>query len=338
MGPDQLGGGLELTGDDGEIVIRCPRKDFGDFLSGLLAQPQTIRKTHSGIFTIDINWLQNLETIVFQRIVVQNGGRFVSSSVDVYCSKGLSRNFSSVDAYKMHHETRPVHTVGFRTSWSFLVKFPGRNVEEKQTVSIYAHSISPEHYEKRSSTFPEPGVFRILVEHTERTWGDDIEAAVSNHVLSHVEEIGSIKAMFRRNVVGFSSALFVAMIFLADGLVLAFLGKYYGVYEALSSDSTEVGKGDIVAALIESVRINYMVVERKALSIGVIIIIPAVMSMSMLIMSRIRHSHILFNEEDRKNAEKVGRRDRAFTLASYGAFIVSVVASIVATYLVRAFG
>ena len=65
------------------VQITIPKPDLGQFIIDLLGQNRRIEKSIDGPFEIDIEFLQNLDSIIEQRIKGQQDAQLVDFSTKI---------------------------------------------------------------------------------------------------------------------------------------------------------------------------------------------------------------------------------------------------------------
>ncbi|MEW8222434.1 MAG: hypothetical protein AB2729_08850 [Candidatus Thiodiazotropha taylori] len=191
----------ELEKNDDEestsIVLPLKKRDLGNFISSLLGQQQTIERDFHVKFDIDHHWVINLHELLDQRIKQQAAATLMSFTFVIYFSNGLRRTLTTVESLKSYTETKKEIPVGIKLLWIYLVPFPGRDYAEKQEISFSAQIHSKERTSKvtaKNKILFESTILETIIgeserssinyniDHTERTWGDDLEAIISDQV------------------------------------------------------------------------------------------------------------------------------------------------------------
>lgn len=211
------------------IVLPCDTEQFGEFVSGLLGKPQTISKMIHGIFEIEHQDIINTFHLVDQRIHQQNDSSLVQFTVKILYDDDSSILLNSLPDFEHHHEIRPIASIGVILSWTYLITFKNKNVPEKQIIDISFRSddnesgtfVSEDGYiiSKSRRWYGPTGIF-IRIEHTERTWGVDIESLLTGHVKTLFKNPGETESFIYHNSVEIG---------LTTG-ILFFLGAITGVY------------------------------------------------------------------------------------------------------------
>lgn len=177
----------EDESDDQFIQVPIKKKDFGDFITGLLGQPETINGRKNGSFTVDHAGLVNLHHLLDQRIKLQAKSNLVDFSAVISYREGPDRTLTSAQAFIHFNETRTTTTKSILLTWTYLVIFPGKPSPEKQEISVKfiadpsAFVVGPEAPFNRVAE-QTGGISLFKIEHTERTWGDDITALVMREI------------------------------------------------------------------------------------------------------------------------------------------------------------
>ncbi len=186
---------ISSTINENDSILSLPvrKKDLGNFISGLLGQQQSIERELDLEFDIDHNWLINLHQLINQRIHQQASAKLVDFTSVIYFKDGMKRTLTSIESFESYSETKNELPVGIKIIWNYLVQFPNRDFPEKQQISFSAliHYYDKENlghintivdlifirsFKKR----PERSTIRYQIDHSERTWGDDIETILSN--------------------------------------------------------------------------------------------------------------------------------------------------------------
>ncbi|MCD5970400.1 hypothetical protein [Pseudomonas quasicaspiana] len=181
---------LILSDDDSDdqfIQVPIKKKDFGDFITSLLGQPETINGRKKGSFKIDHAWLVNLHHLIEQRIVLQAKSTLVDFTAVISYNDAPERTITTAKGFIHFQETRITTTKSIVLTWTYLVIFPGKPAPEKQEISVRfvaTPSIlvtGPEAAFNRIDA-PSGGLAMFTVAHTERTWGDDISGLLIREV------------------------------------------------------------------------------------------------------------------------------------------------------------
>jgi len=214
----------------GYLTLPFEGDQFKDFISGLLGKPQSITKSIVGNFEIHMDDLQSLFNLVNQRITQQNMGRLIQFTAKIHFNDKSSVQLGSYEELLTYNEVKPIISNAVELSWDYLIQFSDKTHPEKQSIEVTfsAHSRA-----YRSTYFSELGEINISIYHTARSWGSDIEAMLTNQVVSLLKPENKIKRFIRVNGSGIG---------LISGL-LFFLITLIGAYQASTNFiATEINK------------------------------------------------------------------------------------------------
>ncbi|MBJ6128311.1 hypothetical protein [Microvirga splendida] len=208
--------------DDNVVVLPCEPSQFRDFISGLLGRPQTIERIVRGPFEVRKSDIENLHHLISQRLTSQNDATFMSFQARVIYDDDSSVSLNSIEEFVSYAEVKPLLSQAVHVSWIYLLKFPSKSAPEKQEISISFQgghspfeleigSISPMTRVYRSA----PGTMRVRINHTDRTWGSDIDALIAGHLGTLVQSESGIRK-FASEYSGWIGFLFSALIILAS--------------------------------------------------------------------------------------------------------------------------
>lgn len=172
--------------DEGHnVVLPCSPSEFGNFIGGLLGRPQTISAIVDGPFEVERNNIVNIHHLLEQRIHAQNQATLIQLTVLIMYDDKSSVLVNSLQEFNSYNEVRPLVSVGLIASWTYIVKFPTKEFPEKQVVQIdFNTGTRPIAIKGGPILFVEEGVstINLRIEHTNRTWGADIEALLRGHL------------------------------------------------------------------------------------------------------------------------------------------------------------
>lgn len=174
---------------ESSVVLPCRPEDFRSFITGLLGRPQTISKGFRGAFDINPDHIQDLHSLLTQRINQQNKASLIQFTARVVFDDNSSVLLNSLEEFMTYREVRPISSTQLHVTWSFLVEFQDKQVPEKQEIEIsfVTSGGSMPIYDNESPTFirmrfGNGGSINFCIRHTARTWGADIEALLSGHI------------------------------------------------------------------------------------------------------------------------------------------------------------
>jgi hypothetical protein len=170
---------VTIKHNNSEIALPCEDEQLGEFISSLLGQPQSIEKFFRLPFEFDHTWAIHLISLIEQRLYQQNEFQIVSFQSNIKFKDKTQRKLSSIEAFKTYAETLNVVSIGLSLNFSILVKFPKKELPEKQEINISFDSESNYDTDLSDSVFSKlndysSGLVSIEITHTERTWADDM--------------------------------------------------------------------------------------------------------------------------------------------------------------------
>lgn len=206
---------LTDTATNDSVAFPATPEKIGKFISGLLGQPQTISREVSGIFDIDLSWLLHVHALVEQRIKQQNDAARTAFRAKVYYEDDLTRTIESFEGLQHFSETKKIRSTGIEVKWTYVIKFPGKDLPEKQDITLRLDERGTRFVTiglqlGRERTGGVSGLIEYSISHTERTWGDDIESILRQEI----EQITSKTKWYE-------SYLDNTLMFLASALLLA---------------------------------------------------------------------------------------------------------------------
>jgi hypothetical protein len=163
----------------GAVVLPYDLNELGKFIAGLLGKPQTITKNLFLPFEITKDSIRNIDALLGQRIFSQNKGVLAQFVAQTSYDDDTSVVINSLSDFLSYHEARPVVVREAAITWAFLIQFEGRSTPEKETVELKfftRRSIRPPAITKLFEDHDPKPKIEITISHTNRTWGEDIEA------------------------------------------------------------------------------------------------------------------------------------------------------------------
>lgn len=334
---------------DSLLSLPIKKKDLGNFVLDLLGQQQTIERVFEESFDLDYNWFINLHELIDQRINQQAHSNLVSFTFIVYFNGGLKRTITSVEALKSYSETKKDIPFGVKIVWNYLVHFPKKDYPEKQLISFSAfrqinkknessgvilNSLLLARYKEKL----ERNTVRVQIDHTERTWGDDLEVIISSHIDEGLRKDTNMDIFYNL------SRGVIALAILIGGITYGFMSSTTKKIEevkaqmakylelASNSDFSQKvvnDKLDIIAKVTE-------VGATRDENIGAFFLYFLVASLvSSLLFELTRkepHSFIVLSKSSEEYRQKKLGKEKKGLYILIGSFIFSVLASIVANY------
>jgi len=164
------------------LSLPVNNNDLGKFLSSLLGQSQVLERKFRGCFDINYNNLLSLHEAVDQRICRQAEANLCNFRAVIYFSDDSKRTLTTLNDFKSHQEIQDKRTTEVRIEWTYLVKFPGRELYEKQEITFHCRIDSGKESAVIYRNIYEVNVIDIRVDYTERTWGNDMEKLLGDLV------------------------------------------------------------------------------------------------------------------------------------------------------------
>ncbi|KFZ38423.1 hypothetical protein HR45_02965 [Shewanella mangrovi] len=181
--------------DDGNSYVQVPikKKDFGDFITNLLGQPEKIRDSKSGTYEINFEWLIHIHHLLDQRINQQNYAELVDFSAVFKFESGTERKITTIGGFLNFNEAKMVCTKSVEITWTYLVNFPNKAAPEKQEITLeliteLAEVVTVGRSSVIRNAISGKGIISYVISHTERTWGDDIQGLLSNEIENVIDK------------------------------------------------------------------------------------------------------------------------------------------------------
>lgn len=118
------------------VILPCTQEDFGNFVSGLLGQSQTIERIFRGTFEIGRQEIENTYHLLDQRICQQNEATLVQFTAKVVYHDASSILLNSLDDFLRYVEVRPLVSTSLHLSWTYLIRFRDKRFPEKQQIEM----------------------------------------------------------------------------------------------------------------------------------------------------------------------------------------------------------
>ena len=197
--------------EEGNLQIYIPKRDFGEFIQGLLSQPRSIRKRWTRLFDVDHAFIRHLNELIKQRVQSQQISSVVSFQASIYFFDGRVQVLPSWEAFDAFNDNSNSFTTRLEIIWSYLVKCPAKPIPEKQTISITMNTGIGNSTDsiKRNDIFvtfirwfvldEEDSEIAVRIEYTELTWGVDVlrhlEADIVNKFIIEYWWVSAIRSI-----------------------------------------------------------------------------------------------------------------------------------------------
>lgn len=336
--------------DDANSVISIPvgKKDLGSFICDLLGQKQSLERTYDIVFEVDHSWLMNLHDMIDQRISQQANSNLINFSAVVYFENGSKRTITTVEAFRSYHETKPNVSNGVKIVWEYLVQFPNRLHPEKQQISFSAQIYEKKQAES-SMMFERFGtnvlessrdsIINVQIDHTERTWGDDIENIISSCV-SEVSQEDDFKSRFIRisRLVLFTAIMIFTLVYpiynaqSSSGETLEVLHSSFLELSANPQMTHKLTneKLDMLFETIFTIENNRN--SRSVWSLAFMFLGPMVAAMFLSVTKANQQSHVLLSPKSVQLRDKLRKKNKGKLLILGLSYILSIAAGILANY------
>lgn len=342
MGQEEIIISQRVDNQNGYLTLPFNESQFKDFVTGLLGKPQTLTKRITGQFNIYLKDLQNFHDLLSQRVVQQNNGHLIQLRTKIIFSDQSSVMLSSYDELLTYNEIKPVESIAVKMNWTYLIQFADKEVPEKQEIELTILA-SPMRTviedEDLPFIFPSNGEFRILIQHTARSWAYDIESLFTNQIKSILLKEQPFFKFIRKK----SSDIGII-----TGL-LFFLGSLLGIYlntksfinnelnrvqTFISTNNQNSGKKiDFILNYIANNEQNFFFI--KSLIFIVLSIIIAIILGSWvenLANNRI-FSFVILTRESVKAKENYNNKRKRKTMWFFISLIISIASGIISNYI-----
>lgn len=199
------------------VTLPCKQEDFIIFISGLLGKPQTIERGYEGVFELTKEDVLNMYYLIAQRMKQQSHSSLVQCTIKIGYSDKSSVLLNSLEDFKTYAEIKPLISTSVDISLIYLVEFPQKRTPEKQQIDIWFRACnSPDnrhHFFDRSEVF-------LKINHTERTWGVDIESLITGHLNTLFKEENKIIKFISNK--GSEIGFIVGILFFLTALITAY--------------------------------------------------------------------------------------------------------------------
>jgi disulfide bond formation protein DsbB len=138
----------------------------------------------------------------------------------IYYTDESSVLLSSYEELVTYNEVKPVISEAVRMTWTYLIQFADKNVPEKQEIELMIISTPQRNVIEDDDIpviFPIYGQFRLIIKHTARTWGADIESLITHQINSILTPCSNFRKFIRRR--SERIGLFTGLLFLISSLI-----------------------------------------------------------------------------------------------------------------------
>lgn len=327
----------------GYLTLPFNDEQFKEFIRGLLGTPQTITKRIKGNFEVHLKDLQNFHDLINQRITQQNNGKLVQLKTQIYYSDESSVLLSSYEELITYNEVKPVISEAVRMTWIYLIQFADKNVPEKQEIELMIVSTPQRNVIEDDDIpviFPSYGQFRIIIKHTARTWGADIESLITNQINSILTPCSKIKEFIRRR--SERIGLFTGLLFLISSLVGIFfytqsfnINEIKNVTEFIKNTTVIDGKVDYLLNYLAQNNQNLFFLK-SLLFIVISIFIAIILGVWVEAQADNKtKSYLILTREAKKNRDIQVKKSERKVYWFWASIAISILTGITANYLFK---
>lgn len=331
--------------NDYQIVLPCDPADFQKFIAGLLGKPQTITRSFAGPFEIDRHDIENFYHLVEQRVQQQNEAVLISLTVTLVYDDRSTVQLNSFTDFQNYNEVRPLISEAVHLSWSFLVKFPDRDVPEKQQIDVSIQTEGFVSLPERGHVMQlmsEKGVLSFRIQHTARTWGADIEALLSGHIETLIKKPSVLEAFINKQAgwvgLALGSLFFLAAVvstFVATGNFLKQRMALAAEMHALDplSPAASTKKLDFLVDIVASgVWPRYFFYAASFL-VGALIASVLLGIWAGVTAEHKPPSFLLLSKEAYRRKQKLTKENKRYWLSFSGAVVVNIIGGVAANWI-----
>ncbi|WP_296211121.1 hypothetical protein [Psychrobacter sp. UBA3480] len=221
--------------DQKELSLYLEDEHLGEFISSLLGQPQAISKSFNKPFKVDHSFFKHLLALIFQRLEQQNEFEMVDFVAKISFDDGVERKITSVESFNSYSETMSLISVRLFISISLLIKFPSKKIPERQNINfVFDSNMDCNNNTILESSNKKTGIVIIDIEHTERTWADDMLTMIEKALDGiWIEENFIFKSIMK------IIDLLSSKGFLLFSMLLSIIMLFYSTYTKSSNDVIE---------------------------------------------------------------------------------------------------
>lgn len=325
----------------GYLTLPFNEDQFQSFIKGLLGTPQTITKRIKGNFEIHLKDLQNFHDLINQRITQQNNGKLIQLKTQIYYSDESSVILSSYEELVSYNEVKPVISEAVRMTWVYLIQFADKNVPEKQEVELMIVSTPQGNIIEDDDIpvfFPSFGQFRIIIKHTARTWGADIESLITHQINSILTPCSKLKDFIRKK--SSTIGLLTGILFLISSLISIFfstrtfnVGEVKKVAEYTKNVKVVDSKVDYLLNYIaENSQNLFFLKSQLYIVVSIFIAILLGVWVASLANNKTR-SYLVLTREAKKNRDKLVEKSKNKVYWFWFSIGVSILTGILSNYI-----
>jgi hypothetical protein len=175
----------------------------------------------------------------------------IQLQIEILQGDNASIQLNSLEEFHSYAEIRPAVTKRVVVTWIYIITFKGKATPERQQIEITFSSVDEgldshirlqRHREGFTFDKSDTGYVDIIISYTARSWGADLEALLSSHVLTYLQTKPKGVPKFLNEFstfVGFLSGMGIAstLIFLGARPLWWAVSRYSGVIPSVTPTS-----------------------------------------------------------------------------------------------------
>lgn len=253
---------LRIDGDDHSVALPIDKKTLGNFISGLLGQPQSISRRFEEAFSADHQWFIHFFSLILQRIQQQNSPEPLFFEADILYKNKIRRKVTTWQAFQHFSETQNIVSVGVKFNLALLIQFPSKEIPERQDIVI---SFDAAEKKKTSGILDSflgfsttTGIIDVEIRHTERTWADDILRLIETEI-SNIQAPDQNYRIYLRKLFGILSTFSFPVMMLGS----LFYSSWHKGSDELDKKAAELIKlGDVNLQAIHE-KLNFLILQAQ---------------------------------------------------------------------------
>lgn len=218
----------------GQVSLPFNKEQFKNFIVSLLGKPQTITKKYRGNFELTKENVYTIFETLNQRIYQQNDAQLIQFRATIYYNDNSTVTLSGYEHFVHYNENLPLVSIGLHLTWQYLIKFRDKDNYEKQEISLSFISNSNVVIDGHDGLHNYQPV-SLLINHTARTWGADIEGVISKYLQSIVKPSSRIINFFKYDSIKVENLLYSIILIIT--LILS-IWRYYDMSSKISIHDT----------------------------------------------------------------------------------------------------
>jgi hypothetical protein len=175
-----------------QIILPCDVKNFRGFVAGLLGKPKETKGEIEGTFELSPLEISNICHLITQRVSRQNDSSLINLVITVHYDDGDSVSHHNIQDFENYHPSTSCTPVGISLDFTYLIKFQGKDVHEKQEINVSIET-DAEWGHKRIKRWFRSGLFMFSILHTERTWASDIAGLIRGYATGLIKKPSSVR-------------------------------------------------------------------------------------------------------------------------------------------------